>query len=83
LEAIRKRWPWIKHLFADGAYDRTQLMHKPTILEFVIEVVRRIDRQSGFTPLQRRWIVERTFGCLTRWWRLVRDYQQRLTSPKQ
>ena len=24
--AIRKRWPWLKHLFADGAYDRTSLM---------------------------------------------------------
>jgi hypothetical protein len=24
LDAIRKRWRWIKHLFADGAYDRTQ-----------------------------------------------------------
>ena len=22
LGAIRKRWPWVKHLFADGAYDR-------------------------------------------------------------
>ncbi|MDF7675127.1 IS5 family transposase, partial [Acetobacteraceae bacterium ESL0697] len=21
LDAIRKRWPWVKHLFADGAYD--------------------------------------------------------------
>ncbi len=25
LDAIRKRWPWLKHLFADGGYDRTQL----------------------------------------------------------
>jgi hypothetical protein len=25
IAAIRKRWPWLKHLFADGAYDRTQL----------------------------------------------------------
>lgn len=41
LDAIRKRWPWIKHLFADGAYDRT-------------------------------------FGWLTRWRRLVRDYEQRI-----
>lgn len=24
--AIRKRWPWLKHPFADGAYDRTRLM---------------------------------------------------------
>jgi hypothetical protein len=21
---IRKRWPWVKHLFADAAYDRLQ-----------------------------------------------------------
>jgi transposase len=21
LDGIRKRWPWVKHLFADGAYD--------------------------------------------------------------
>jgi putative transposase len=25
LDGVRKRWPWLKHLFADGAYDRTQL----------------------------------------------------------
>jgi transposase len=24
--AIRKRWPWLKHLFAGGAYDRGKLM---------------------------------------------------------
>ena len=28
LDGIRKRWPWIKHLFADGAYDRRTLMDK-------------------------------------------------------
>ena len=28
LDGVRKRWPWLKHLFADGAYDRTQLMDK-------------------------------------------------------
>jgi hypothetical protein len=22
--AVRKRWPWLEHLFADGAYDRTR-----------------------------------------------------------
>src|ERR1700757_3150690 len=26
LDAIRKRWPWLKHLFADSAYDRGKLM---------------------------------------------------------
>lgn len=28
LEAIRKRWPWVKHLFADGADDRKGMMDK-------------------------------------------------------
>ena len=36
LEAIRKRWPWVKHLFADGAYDRLKLMNKAVYLDFVI-----------------------------------------------
>ncbi len=78
LDAIRKRWPWLKHLFADGAYDRTQLMDKAAFLEFVIEVVRRINDEPGFRVLPRRWVVERTLAWLTRWRRLVRDYEARL-----
>ena len=81
LDAMRRRWPWIKHLFADGAYDRTQLMDKAVFLDFVdfvIEVVRRMRGESGFHVLPRRWVVERTFGWLTRWRRLVRDYEQRI-----
>ncbi|WP_429098284.1 transposase, partial [Aminobacter sp. BE322] len=27
LDGIRKRWPWVKHLFADGAYARLQHHH--------------------------------------------------------
>ena len=78
LDAVRKRWPWLKHLFADGAYDRTQLMSKARFLDFIIDIVRRTDRDPGFKVLPRRWVVERTFGWLTRWRRLVRDYEQRL-----
>jgi putative transposase len=77
LAAIRKRWPWVKHLFADGAYDRGQLMSKAAFLDFVVEVVRRL-AQPGFHVLPRRWVVERTLGWMTRWRRLVRDYERRL-----
>ena len=78
LDAIRKRWPWVKHLFADGAYDRTQLMDKAAFLDFVIESIRRSDDQKGFQILPRRWVVERTFGWMIRWRRLVRDYERRI-----
>ena len=76
--AIRKRWPWLKHLFADGAYDRTRLMDAAAYRDFVLDIVRRTDKAPGFKVLPRRWVVERTFGWMTRWKRLVRDYEQRL-----
>src|ERR1700678_1752098 len=78
LAGIRKRWPWVKHLFADGAYDRLKLMDKAAYLDFVIEIIRRSDDQKGFMVLPRRWVVERTFGWMTRWRRLVRDYEERI-----
>jgi len=30
---------------------------------------------SGFRPLPRRWVVERTFAWITRWRRLCRDHE--------
>ena len=77
LDAIRKRWPWVKHLFADGAYDRLKLMDKASHLDLVIEIIRRSDQQKGFEVLPRRWAVGRSFGWITRWRRLVRDYEAR------
>jgi transposase len=78
LDTVRKRWPWLKHLFADGAYDRTKLMDKAAFLDFTIEIVKRSDAAVGFEVLPRRWVVERTFGWMTRWRRLVRDYEERI-----
>jgi hypothetical protein len=41
----------VKHLFADGAYDRLKLMDKAAYLDFVIEIIRRSDDQKGFQVL--------------------------------
>jgi putative transposase len=46
--------------------------------DFVLEIVRRTDQEPGFKVLPRRWVVERTFGWMTRWKRLVRDYEKRI-----
>ena len=78
LDAIRTRWPWVKHLFADAAYDRLKLMDKAAYLDFLVEIIRRSDDQNGFEVLPRRWVVERTFGWMMRWRRLVRDYERRI-----
>ncbi|WP_197347252.1 transposase, partial [Ralstonia pseudosolanacearum] len=55
----------------------TALMDRAATLDFVVEVVRRHEQQTGFAVLPRRWVVERTFGWMVRWRRLVRDYEQR------
>ena len=78
LDSVRKRWPWLKHLFADSAYDRTKLMDKAAFLDFTIEIIKQSDTAQGFEVLPRRWVVERTFGWMTRWRRLVRDYEERI-----
>src|ERR1700739_3371900 len=78
LDGVRKRGPWLKHLFADSAYDRTKLMDKAAFLDFTVEIIKRSDTAQGFEVLPRRWVVERTFGWMTRWRRLVRDYEERI-----
>lgn len=82
LDSSRKRWPWVKHLFADGAYDRLKLMDKAAYLNFVLEIIRRREGARGFEVLPRRRVVERTFGWMTRWRRLVRDYERRIDVSK-
>ena len=75
--AIRKRWPWLKPLFADGAYDRGKLMSAAAYRDFVAEVVRKLEGQEGFQVLPRRWVVGRSLGWMMRWRRPVRDHQRR------
>ncbi|OUI93903.1 hypothetical protein HK19_00435 [Acetobacter persici] len=47
-------------------------------LDFIVEIIRRSDEAKGFEVLPRRWVVERTFGWMTRWRRLVRDSERRV-----
>lgn len=78
MDALRERWPWIKHLFGDAAYDRKTLMDNAAFVDFTIEVVKGMVGQEEFVVQLRRWVVERTFGWLMRWRRLVRDYEKRI-----
>ena len=55
-----------------------QVDDKAAYLGFAVEIIRRSDDQKGFQVLPRRWVVERSFGWMTRWRRLVRDYEARI-----
>ena len=46
LDAIRTRWPWVKHLFADGACDRLKLMDKAAYLD--------LSSRSSAAPTSRK-----------------------------
>lgn len=76
LETIRNRFPWLRHVFADGAYAGPKLA---TALERIgswsIEIVKRPDTAKGFKVLPRRWVVERTFAWLNRNRRLTKDFE--------
>ena len=48
----------------------------------MLEIVRKLPDQVGFQILPRRWVVECTFGWMTRWHRLVCDYSSAWTSPR-
>lgn len=78
LEAVRQCCPWMKPLVADSAYDRAMLMGKAPLLDFVVEVICKMDDQHTFAPLRRRWVMERSFCWMMRWRRLVPDYEERI-----
>lgn len=46
--------------------------------DLVLEIIRRSGKEPGFKVLPGRWVVERPFSWMTRWKRVVRDYEQRL-----
>jgi transposase len=71
----------LKLIWADGAYAH--------IVEEVrkhfgrtLDIVRRSDKAKGFEIMLHRWIVERTFGWLSRYRRLSRDFEHAVSSSE-
>ena len=81
LKAIRHRFPWLRHVFADGGYAGEKLRGAlKGNGEWTIEIIKRSDTAEGFEVLPRRWVVERTFAWLGRCRRLAKDWEQSLDS---
>ncbi len=60
LDRIRRRFPWLELVWADGGYNARQVeaavAKVPTLR---MEIVKRTDDMKGFVVLPRRWVIER------------------------
>jgi transposase len=76
LKEVRRLFPFLERVIADGAYQGQGTARAVRRAARVrLEVVKRSDAGKGFVVLQKRWIVERTFGWLGRCRRLAKDFE--------
>jgi transposase len=83
LKTILNRWPWLRHIFADGGYAGPKLRGAlQRVATFTVQIVKRTDKAKGFEVLPRRWVVERTFAWLGRCRRLAKDWEKSIASAE-
>ena len=70
-------FPFLKTLFADGAYEGPVFNGALAgiLPGLETQIVKRSDRAKGFVVLPKRWIVERTIAWLGRCRRLAKDWE--------
>jgi putative transposase len=81
LGEIVRRFPWLRHVFADGGYAGNKLKDAlRRIGKWTVEIIKRSDTAKGFEVLPRRWVVERTLAWLSRNRRLAKDFEETIAS---
>ena len=77
LGKLFKKLSSIKLVWADSGYHKNSLIDDiKNIWGKVLEIVKRPRNTKGFKVVQWRWIVERTFGWLSNFRRLSKDYER-------
>jgi putative transposase len=81
LQILRQRFGWLRRIFVDGGYAGALVNWVKALIPgrgLNLEIVKRSDaHQHRFVILPKRWIVERTFGWLSKFRRLAKDYEFR------
>ena len=81
LPVLLQRFGWLRCIFADGGYAGALLAWVRQLLPrrgLRLEVIKRTDKDlHRFKILPKRWILERTFGWLSKFRRMAKDYEFR------
>jgi putative transposase len=81
LTRLTQRFGWLRCIFVDGGYAGELVAWVKQLLPrrgLRLEVVKRSDADKHrFKILPKRWVVERTFGWLSKSRRLSKDYEYR------
>lgn len=81
LASIRRNFPWLRHVFADGGYAGDKLRAAlAKISTWTLEIIKRSDAAKGIQLLPRRWVVERTIAWLNQNRRLAKDFERTVES---
>ncbi|MEU5116790.1 IS5 family transposase, partial [Streptomyces longwoodensis] len=74
LDQVAAGHPRNRKVWVDGGY-RQHLVEHAATLGIDMEITQRKPGAKGFTPISKRWVVERTYGWLMLHRRLARDYE--------
>ena len=83
LGLLRRSFPKLDHIFADGIYRGRQLPN--AIAKFgrwKVEIVNHSEQMGRFKPEPKRWVIERTFAWLGRNRRLSKDFEATIASAE-
>src|SRR5262249_19033239 len=69
-------YPTLVKVLADSAYKGDAITKLETDTGVVIEVTERPTGSTGFVPVRKRWLVERTFAWIGRFRRTSKDYER-------
>jgi putative transposase len=83
LRIIGKKFPKLRHVFADRVYRGPKLLDALADLgKWTIEIVTRSQSVGTFKPEPRRWVVERSFAWFGRNRRLAKDFEATIASSE-
>jgi putative transposase len=83
LRSLGKRFPKLRHIFADRVYRGPKLLEALADLgNWIIEIVTRSQSVGTFKAEPKRWVIERTLAWLGRNRRLAKDFEATIASAQ-